>query len=259
MKNLLLTLVMICCVGGVFGCDDKKAPKDENQKITIVMPDGKEEVTSFSNITPARADYSYNGQTYKKDVAGFDWFVLPFGDNIFTVLGKQETNKIGASSTPKMVIDSTGIHADEATTEKSQIGGERSTSIIDWIKKTFADFGNTLIIVGIALAALFIIPMIFPAAAPICAAIWNGIKKFISWLIPLFGGLSEFLQNLFSKKALMQQTDGDAQFEEAIKNDDRLEESVKEYVLELFTTAHKQAQDKNVQDHIMGLKAMLKK
>lgn len=191
MKKILIIIMLILFLTG---CENKDVSNNEEE--VIIADTGEVIDIKDIKITPSKSNYEYNGMKYKKDVTAFDWMTLPFGDNANTVIAKQETNKIGTSSTPEIVIDDNGIHAEKSTQEKTQLGGERSTSIIDWFKKLFSDIGNIGFMLIIGTIVLFILPIIFPIFAPICSTILGIIHKIFDFIV---GKLGDFITNLKNK------------------------------------------------------------
>lgn len=242
--NLLIASILaisLCFIG----CE-----KSENELLqTVVLPSGKQISESYEHVTPAETKYEGEGVQYTRNVKAVR-IVSPFGVSPGEVISRQVAAEINTGPAPAINIKPEGIDASKGGTTDFK-GGEGYWSFLDTIWQRIK---SLLWITGIGLILLFVLPIFFPALAPIFSGITSAIGKFFAWLIPFFGGLVEWLAGRLTVKSAKQIIDGGTTFKDKIKNDDRLTEDVKEHVLELFRTSHLETHDEKTNEFVTLLK-----
>jgi hypothetical protein len=245
MKNLLITLLL--ATGLFFGtsCSPKENTKPPEDKNIVVLPNGEEITVNTSEITPKSAEYTGQGIKYYRKV-NIARVVSPFGKGAGEVLDGQKPAQISVGNTPAINITPDGIGATKSG-ESEFKGGSGSAT---WLSNIFTWIKDWFWIGAIGLIVLLLLPIFVPAAGPIVSAIFTGIGKFFTWLIPIIGGLIEWIKGLFTKKAVTQIVDGNANFLNQIENDERLPEDAKMYVIDIFKRTHNEAQDVKTKEFV---------
>ena len=244
-KLLLITLVLtgsLCFIG----CEKKSEQLPSN---IVVLPSGEEITKSYEHITPAETKYQGEGVEYSREVKSVR-IVSPFGVSPGEVISRQVAAEINTGQAPSINIKPEGIDASKGGKTDFK-GGEGYWSFLDTIWQRI----KSLLWFGVfGLILLFVLPIFFPVLGPIFSGIIKAIGRFFAWLIPFFGGLIEWLGAKLTKKAAKQIVNGGTTFKDKVKADDRLTEDVKEHVLEMFRSAHRESHDEKTNEFVSMLK-----
>jgi hypothetical protein len=199
MNKLSMTLaaILICIVSGITGWflgHYSRQLGSQSPLEVVVLPGGEEITVNSQEITPSTSDiaksteYTGQGVSYARKVEAAR-FMSPFGVSPGETISKQQPASIGVSTTPGINITPDGVGVTEASSGAFK-GGGGSWSWWDTVKQWFHNAWTWIWILGlVGIGVFLILPAIFPAAAPIVAALWTGVKKFFLWLIPIVGGL----------------------------------------------------------------------
>jgi len=249
MKTFITSFLIILALSGslcFMGCEKSAA---ELPDTVIVLPSGEEVTVSRETITPAETTYEGEGVKYSREVRAVR-IVSPFGISPGEVISRQVAAEINTGPAPAINITPEGINASKGGATDFT-GGEGYWSFLDTIWQRIK---SLLWIGGIGLILLLVLPIFFPALGPIFSGIISAIGRFFTWIIPVFGGMFEWIAGRFTKKSAKQIVDGGETFKKKIREDDRLTEDVKEYVLELFRASHEEAHDEKTNDFVTMLK-----
>jgi hypothetical protein len=147
--------------------------------------------------TPGKSfSYTITPESQKGDKLGASRMVTWAGEAPGTVVEKVATQKIARTHNPlpAVTVDETGIHAAAGGGSKTEQAGESWWQrLCVWFSDTLKGWVWWIVVIGIAVAAFFILPILVPALAPLFASIagafhgaWTYITgeigKLIAWL-----------------------------------------------------------------------------
>ena len=255
MKNLFITIAFLSALLG--GCDniadEQPAATQPAKPVSVLLPDGKTISIAMETTTPKGTKYRGEGIVYKRTVDASRFLDIT-GVSPGEVASRVEAAKIITGAAPAINISPDGIDAKETKQATTFVGTSGQWGIFSTIWQRIKDFFKGAfiwIIVGAAL--LFVLPMLVPAAGPICAAIWGAIKTAFSWIINMFVPVVAFFKSLFVTKAATQVVQAQETFKTNL-NSSPQQTFTKEEVITLLKNANNKHQDANVQTFVDMIK-----
>ena len=254
MKNILLTILFSTALLFTVGCEDK----NKQDPAVVVLPSGEEVAVNMEDISPKSSVYEGEGIKFHRKVDSVRFLDIS-GVSPGEVISRQNPAQINTGAAPAINITPDGVGA-EATKKGTEFtGGSGKWSFLGTIWQRIKDFFKVALpVIIIGGLAFLILPVLFPALAPIFATITAGIKKFITWLLPFFGGLIEWIKGIFTKKVVTNQAKAMFNFENQVANDARIPEDVKAYVLSMLNNANDVAHDSETKEYVNQIKATFK-
>ena len=180
-------------------------------------------------IAIAQTDNQEQARTYTREVTATR-ILSPVGVSPGETISRQE----GIS------ISNKGFNA----------GGSK-WSWVDSLWQTIKNWFWGLMLIAIA---LLLLPLIFPALVPIANVILSGIGRFISWCIPLVGGIVEALKRKATNKVCRGLIESQEAYKERIGDCDALDDDEKALILSTLKIANNESQDGKTQKTVDRIK-----
>lgn len=223
MRNKLITLssILVCVL--VLGCE-KDAPEKPTPPARTVLyqapattqpgnPDDVVKVVLVHGDPSVHSSYEITPDVAKGDKF-FGWRMLSWAGASPNSVARDYALRKGSDKQeplPAVSLDKDGIRAEKgAGTSSKQEGASWITLLWNniWDFVTGITTGLFWIAIG-GVAILFVAPLIFPAFAPIAKSIIAGLGRAVAWIIPIFGGIFEWLRG--RKKTQSAQATADVQ------------------------------------------------
>lgn len=236
--KIFVSLLLLLCLAG---CD--------SQAETVTLPTGETIEITVDQLIPAETTYTGEGVSYTRTVDHYR-VMSPFGVSPGETISRQTPASIQTGPQPGVTINPAGVATTEGGGSKSVLGGGK-WGIVD---TAWARIKTWLWIAGIAAVALVVIPVVFPAAAPVVSAIVGIIGRVIAWIIPVIGGVVEWIKARLLKRQTAEIVDGGESFKTALAADTMISQDVKEHVLSLFKAAHNGSQSPGTRQTVDQLK-----
>jgi hypothetical protein len=155
--------------------------------------------------TPGKSfSYTITPESQKGDVVGASRMVTWAGEAPGTVVEKVATQKEKRTHNPlpAVTVDETGIHATKGGgSTDAQAGQSWWQQICTWVSDTLKGWAWWLVVIGIGVAAFFILPILVPALAPLFASIAGAFHGAWEYITGEIGKLFAWFKTIHLSKA----------------------------------------------------------
>jgi len=111
-----------------------------------------------------------------------------------------------------------------------------------WLDSLWATVKSWLWGIGLVLLAVLLLPIFVPALGPVIGAVFRGVGRFITWIVPVLGGVIEAAKRATMRKTAVELVTSQEAFKARLAACEALEEEEKALVLTLLKQANKDSQ-----------------